>query len=296
MVAKAKSLDDVMLAMDVVDTLRHREHLIEKELDSDERDQKLIERLRDIYTSQGMKVTDDILIAGVEALKKDRFIHSPPKKGFKTKLAYLYITRDRWMKWLGLATTGIVALSLLYSIYVLGPIKQLPDDLAKAQQEILSISKDPKAKTLANNYYDVGTSGLSSGNNDQAKSALKSLDELSSQLGEVYTLQIVSRAGQSSGIWRVPDKNKRAMNFYIIVEAVTPSGKILPQNITSEETGKTKRVDQWGVRVEESVFNRIRADKKDDGIIQNNIFGKKEKYFITPHYNYPSTGATIYKW
>ncbi len=296
MTAKAESLDDVMLAMDVVDTLRHRQHLIEKELDSDERDQKLMKRLREIYSSQGMEVTDEILATGVEALKKDRFIYSPPKEGFKTKLAYLYITRDHWIKWLGLAISIILALSLVYNIYILGPIKQLPDDLAKAQQDILSIAKDPKAKTLANNYYDVGTSGLSSGDNDQAKSALKSLEELSFELGQIYTLRIVSRAGQSSGIWRVPDKNKRAMNFYIIVEAISPSGKVLPQYITSEETGKIKKVDQWGIRVEENVFNRIRDDKKDDGIIQKNIFGKKEKYFITPQYNYPSSGATIYKW
>ena len=80
-----QSLDDIMLSMDVVDTLRHRQHLIERELNSEERDQKLIERLREIYTSQGMEVTDEILAAGVAALKEDRFVYTPPKESLKVK-------------------------------------------------------------------------------------------------------------------------------------------------------------------------------------------------------------------
>ncbi|HXK56547.1 MAG TPA: DUF6384 family protein, partial [Gammaproteobacteria bacterium] len=52
-----KRLSDVMLAMDVVDTLRHRRLLVERELQSDQRDEKLIDRLRDIYRSQGIEVT-----------------------------------------------------------------------------------------------------------------------------------------------------------------------------------------------------------------------------------------------
>ena len=39
-------LDDLMLAMDVVDTLRHRERLVERELDEDAKEEQLIERLR----------------------------------------------------------------------------------------------------------------------------------------------------------------------------------------------------------------------------------------------------------
>ena len=294
--ASPQSLDEMMLAMDVVDTLRHRQHLIERELNSDDRDQKLIERLREIYTSQGMKVTDEILAAGVAALKEDRFVYTAPQESFKTRLAHLYISRDRWMKWLGLALTLIIIIWLAYSIFILAPVKRLPDDLAKAQQNIFSLAKDPKAKTLAQNYYQLGKSGIAAGNTDQAKSALNSLHELSTQLEQTYTLKIVSRAGQSSGVWRIPDQNKKAMNFYIIVEAIAPSGKLIPQNITSEETGKTKRVSQWGIRVDEKVFNRVRADKQDDGIIQKNIFAQKKRYYITPDYNYPSTGASIYKW
>ncbi|HMB74130.1 MAG TPA: DUF6384 family protein, partial [Gammaproteobacteria bacterium] len=41
-------LDEVMLAMDVVDTLRHRELIVQRELSAQQRDRELIERLREI--------------------------------------------------------------------------------------------------------------------------------------------------------------------------------------------------------------------------------------------------------
>ncbi len=67
--AAGAPLDDVMMAMDVVDTLRHAEKLVERELSSDERARQLKERLRQIYTSQGLAVSDRILDEGVAALE-----------------------------------------------------------------------------------------------------------------------------------------------------------------------------------------------------------------------------------
>src|SRR5690625_1281638 len=83
-------LDDVMLAMDVVDTLRHREALIERELGSAERDEQLIERLRKVYASQGIEVTDEILKEGIAALKEDRFVYRPPPRSAATRWAHVY--------------------------------------------------------------------------------------------------------------------------------------------------------------------------------------------------------------
>src|SRR4029453_14516698 len=44
--------DGLVLAMDVVDTLRHRERLVERELN----EEQLIERLRSLYKGQGIEV------------------------------------------------------------------------------------------------------------------------------------------------------------------------------------------------------------------------------------------------
>src|SRR5919112_5084600 len=65
-----QSLDEVMLAMDVVDTLRHQENLVSRELSEEQRDAELLERLRQIYRGQGIEVPDRVLQEGVNALKE----------------------------------------------------------------------------------------------------------------------------------------------------------------------------------------------------------------------------------
>ena len=47
-------LDEVMLAMDVVDTLRHRERLVAGELAAEGREEDMLERLRRVYQAQGI--------------------------------------------------------------------------------------------------------------------------------------------------------------------------------------------------------------------------------------------------
>src|SRR5258705_7195705 len=94
----AASLDDLMLAMDVVDTLRHRERLVERELNDDVRDEQLIERLRALYKSQGIDVPDKILADGVTALKESRFVYTPPVPSFAHRLATIWVKRGSYGK------------------------------------------------------------------------------------------------------------------------------------------------------------------------------------------------------
>ena len=115
--AATPPLDDLMLAMDVVDTLRHERRLVERELTSGDRDRHLIERLRGIYASQGIDVADDVLVQGVGALREDRFAYTPPAPGLKRSLQVAYVNRGRWVKYLwavilvGVAAAAVVVLS-----------------------------------------------------------------------------------------------------------------------------------------------------------------------------------------
>ena len=62
--SKPQALDDIMIAMDVVDTLRHREDLVRRELSDEARESELIARLRQIYRDQGIEVPDHVLADG----------------------------------------------------------------------------------------------------------------------------------------------------------------------------------------------------------------------------------------
>ncbi len=82
-------LDELMLAMDVVDTLRHKELVLARELSVEDRDANLVEQLREIYTGQGIVVTDEILKRGVDALREERFVYSQPEPTFSRTLRVL---------------------------------------------------------------------------------------------------------------------------------------------------------------------------------------------------------------
>ena len=88
-------IDDLMLAMDVVDTLRHNQDLVLRELDEPRREAELIDRLREIYRGQGIAVPDSVLHEGVRALKESRFLYTPPAPGWRTTLAHWWVRRHR---------------------------------------------------------------------------------------------------------------------------------------------------------------------------------------------------------
>jgi len=50
------------------------------------------------------------------------------------------------------------------------------------------------------------------------------------------------------------------------------------------------------VRVDEGTFYRVAGDKQDDGIIQDNILGMKERGKLEVEYTVPTTGASITSW
>ena len=114
-------LDDVMLAMDVVDQLRYRERLVQRELDSEARERQLLERLREIYAGQGIEVPDEVLRRGVEALAEDRFGYSPPAASLQVRLARLYVSRGTWGRWSVIAGGLAVAVWAGYAFFGAGP-------------------------------------------------------------------------------------------------------------------------------------------------------------------------------
>jgi hypothetical protein len=143
---------------------------------------------------------------------------------------------------------------------------------------------------------NAATVALQGGDTGAARQALESLEAMRAVLDQQYTLRIVNRPGEMTGVWRVPDINTGARNYYIIVEAVDPTGRALRVPITSEETGTTEVVSRWGLRVDEGTFRQIANDKRDDGILQQDRFGTKRRGFLEPDYQLPTTGAAITHW
>lgn len=290
-------LNDVMLAMDVVDTLRRRDRLVKQELDLTGREEDLKERLRKIYAAQGIEVPDHVIEQGVAALKEERFVYKPPPAGLATRMARLYVSRGQWGKWaLGGLAAPILAWAGYWFTFTL-PDASLPQDLTQAHWQVTGLAvDDAAARAEADAALGAGKAALADEDAKAARVALRRLEDLRRVLDQEYRLRIVNRPGERSGVFRIPDVNSTASNYYIVVEGLDGAGNPVKVPIKNEETGKTEVVTKWGLRVDEKVYNAVGRDKKDDGIIEKDRFGTKRRGRLTPDYEMPTTGGAITHW
>jgi len=306
--AEKAPLDEVMLAMDVVDTLRHRQDLVERELLGDAREKQLLDRLRDIYHQQGIEVTDEVLRAGVKALAESRFAYTPPKPSFTTALARAYVSRKKWGP-ASLAILLVLVVGLGGYFFAWQPFQAaqaeaarielsegLPGQMDALYQTIYEETKVQQAVTQADALRTRGKALAVEGNRPAALQAIADMTALRDRLRAQYTLKIVSKEGERSAFWRVPDTNRDATNYYLIVQAIGTDGTALTLPVTSEETGLTENVATWGVRVPENTYRAVENDKRDDGIIERSTLGIKDYGFLEPDYVFPVLGGAVTKW
>lgn len=290
------SLDETLLAMDVVDTLRRRERLVRAELDDSERAEDLQAKLKAVYADQGMDVPDHIIEEGVRALREDRFVYKPRGGRLARRLAGLYVRRGLVAKWAAgiLALAGAAGASLYFA--VVAPKAALPARLAENHAVAYRSAESPEAKRLANDLLARGETALEADRTEAVREAITDLRELQETLRQEYTLRVVSRPGERSGVWRVPPNNPRGRNHYLIVEPVDTGGRTVTVKIRNEEDGSSAYVSKWGLRVDEATFNKVAADKQDDGMIENDRVGHKARGEHEPVYEIPTTGGTITEW
>ncbi len=291
---KPETLDDIMLAMDVVDTLRHEREMVASDMNAVERREDLIARLRRIYDAQGISVPDDVLMDGVMALEEERFAYHPPKKGLMTTLARAYISRKKWLPLI--YTVSFIIGSVLAVNYVgfVRPAqieakqeqnlisKILPERLETARERAVSLAANDALKARAENIFADGQIAIADKNIPAAKTKVEQLESFARELGQSYNLRIVSRFNEASGVYLDSKTNADIRNFYLIVEAVASDGSVIKLNIEDEEYKTRQTVSKFGVRVPKAVFDKVAADKKDDQIIQNDILGAKPRGVIDP--------------
>ena len=206
--AASARLDDVMLAMDVVDTLRHQDVLVARELDETRREAELIERLRQIYRGQGIEVPDRVLAEGVRALKESRFVYTPPRPGLATTLARLWVARERYGKALAAL---LLALGLGWGTYYFGFVRPaqveigqtLPRALSQAHEAALAEARTDAARERADRLAADGRAALDRRDTAAARQAIAALETLRAELPREYTLRIVS------AVFKVPPRAHR---------------------------------------------------------------------------------------
>jgi hypothetical protein len=297
-----------MLAMDVVDTLRHADRLVERELGGDERKEALKRRLREIYASQGITVPEHILDQGVAALEEQRFTYRPTPPSFARTLATLWVTRARWGR------AGLIGLGLLvllgggwwFGVHLPAErtrvaeqtelSERIPRALEAERARVAAVTQSADARAQAGRLVAEGEAAARAGSLSDARDRLARLQTLQRRLSQEYTVRIVSRPGEPSGVWRVPQANPRARNFYLIVEAVDQNGRPIEVPVTSEEDGRTVMASKWGLHVTPEEFDRVRREKQASGLIEDPVVGQKRAGELQPSWTIHTTGGAILQW
>jgi hypothetical protein len=305
--ASSGKLDELMLAMDVVDTLRHREHLIARELDEDVREEQLIERLRALYKSQGIDVPDHIIAEGVKGLKESRFVYTPPRPGIGRSLALLWVRRATYGKWAAASLAALIAVAGLYQFGVVRPREQaaetarielaetLPRQLGAAYQAATAEAQVPEARQRADAIRAQAQSALDRGDAPAARAAVAELDQLSTALRQEYELRIAGRPEDETGFYREhPSFQGRA--YFVVVDAIDSSGSPVRLRVRNDETNEIETVSRFAVRVPTSTFEAVRNDKAINGIVQNARLGEKRRGFIEPEFAMPVLDGRITRW
>ena len=295
-----RKLDDVMMAMDVVDTLRHRTRVVDMELNEDAREEQLIARLKEIYGAQGIEVPERILKDGVKALAEQRFAYKPPADTFSVKLAKVYVSRR---KWLPQTLTGLGALAAIvvgFQLFVFGPMnaewQRMPTEISQALAEGQKLAVDPAVDMQLASIAAEGQRAIANGDRGAARTQLTTLKDMTDQLGQEYDVRIVSRPGEDTGFFRKPQDVPNGMSYYLVVEPVAPGGRVLKVPIYNIETEKTDRVSIWAQRVNKDTLDRVAAEKAASGVVVNDVLGRKARGELSPVFDEPVPGGAITNW
>jgi len=191
--SQTPKLDDVMLAMDVVDTLRYHQTVVERELGAADYDEALAAKVRKIYADQGLAVSPEVVAEAVAALREERFAYQPPKKGFSTLLARLYVARGRWFKTIAATLLLLVGVFCAYQWFWVRPAKQ--ERIQQAQRLEQAWSDFQQSRP------DVELGQIGARIHEAGKHALKTGETKKFQAQVVLLEGMASLPGRLAGLW-----------------------------------------------------------------------------------------------
>ena len=147
---------------------------------------------------------------------------------------------------------------------------------------IRAVVKEEEASQKGEALYKEARQVALSADVPRLSQIVSQLQNLNTILNQEYTLRIVNRSDMRSGIDRYyTDKSgKRVSGYYLIVEGIDARGNALQIDVRNEEDGQTKGVTMWGERIPQEVYEKVKEDKIDNGIINNDIVGNKKRGYL----------------
>ncbi|MFZ9583417.1 MAG: DUF6384 family protein [Pseudohongiellaceae bacterium] len=93
--------------------------------------------------------------------------------------------------------------------------------------------------------------------------------------GQDIALQIINERGEDTGVWRYYGEDRSARSNYLIVDAVGSDGAAVDVPFDSIEDNMAYKQSRFGVLVSAALFENVRLDKADDGLLRSTLLGRK---------------------
>lgn len=307
------TVDEMLRVMDVATELRKQRETVEKEFAIDETKAMLRERLLAATSITGERVSEAEVDTAISQYFDTLYTYREPPASFDKTLAHLYVRRGQ----LSVTLVMVLALSGLgwYMLHTSAgafsrtarssrqAVQQAasPADLSKRLQDnarerasdleksvrdmtdrIRAVARDaeiPQEIDRLLGELDVATQQLDVKSLTELNQRTTTLLNHLNEVYEVYEVHIVSGATEKSGIDRyfTDADGKRLSGWYVIVEARDAAGRALTRSIRNTETDQVDRVTRWAERVPQAVYDRIKADKKSDGVLNETLFAVKQR-------------------
>jgi len=155
----------------------------------------------------------------------------------------------------------------------------LTGEIDRLGQAVKAVAKEDRARSEVEQVLAQATAAKVAENLDQLQRARDALAQLNDQTQLEYTVDVVAKPGQKSAIDRYyNDKDgKRVSGYYVIVEAHDDRGELLTRRIHNNETDRYENVQHWAERVPKEVYDRLKHDKVEDGILNETAFAIKPR-------------------
>lgn len=276
------SLEEMTRIMDVAATLRKERALVDQQLNIEQIKAKLRERLLEAAKVSGDPVTAAEIDAAIASYYDQLHEFREPPAGFQTFLAHLWCLRRSVFKWLlGLVGVGaaIIAFGAVRESQVNSRADSLYRQTAAVEKSILQWDDAASLKGELHSKLAAAREAMEARDFATLERIKTELSTLQSEYASQYEVVIFSSPDERSATERIwtDESGSRTSGFFVLVTARDKEGELVEVPIHNRETDRTERVPQWGEQVPEAVFERLAADKKADGVLDEREFGVKRQ-------------------
>ena len=296
---------EVLRVMDAAQVIHERQAALREHEELDR--EATIRDIQIMYEELGDLVDTRVIEKALDEYMAQRYAFTPPPAGLGKQLALLYI-RCGWVtKRVLLPAAGVAALvwggfagaDLMERRALerdaervrveVARVEALEPEISGLHAAVLTEAIEELARERAAVLRRSADAQLAARDLDGLEETARSYRQLQRQVGSEYEIVIVG------GVWRFHTELDGVRNYYLRVQAIAADGSKVPVVIRNEEDGTTAEVTEWAERVPQELYDRVGADKQDNGIIDDDDFGFKRRGFVTAERNYEDLGQ-ITEW